>query len=640
MSKTSESLVQCYLLNKSIIGHEPLSIFNFQTIKRYIIPALIATYLLFPIEGYTHHISVAKVDKLVCNFNEHTKFNRNDDACDQELTNHLNPDSDPPEDCTNGVDDDGDGDIDCYDADCGCTPEHTWGTSLTTCSTLSARADDLFPSGYDTDVSGFGVALTGFNLGTLNAAFAGILVDVEFQPGPDPLLTGDRVNAAGQAYGISGDVLMILTFSQPVGFRANSSVTWNAGEYTHFNAPDYIIDLNSNPEIKMLPGLGAENVSPNTANSNLQLYDYNATSITITVGRYGSTINAQQIRTVFYLPCPEDCTNSIDDDGDGDIDCDDSECELGNLDQIIRRPSDPPPTNVEITSGFNSTCNLVEIDLSILGCTGGVVDPTSSVSATLKDGAGVVLEPTITFPYGTNPAAFITGTFTDGGTLSFNRADYDTLSGSTTYGEDLILEIVIDDPNCCANVNQLIIPPVYVVAFDNHAMNSLNTAMDGSYTSAGSYPAALPPSWGVGSWSWIAPSHYNVGSCSCSGPPWDGCSRVKAPTGTTLAICEVTIDGVVTVISPPQPIVVAANGIILNPDVSAAVNASSQITNLLDSSLCSRASGVILNQVACDHLMGQYNFFFTSKIFQSFKVCDGSGTHIATANLVDTGGVY
>ena len=257
---------------------------------------------------------------------------------------------------------------------------------------------------------------------------------------------------------------------------------------------------------------------------------------------------------------------------------------------------------------------------------------------TLKDNAGTVLEVANTFGYATNPSTYVTGNFSDGNSILFDRSSYDLNSG--TYGQELRLEVIINDPNCCTNVNTMIIPPVFSAAFDNHAINSANTATDGSYVSTGAYPAANPPSWGVGMWSWIAATHYNVGACGCSGPPWDGCSRVRAPATTDLFISEVTIDGVTTTISPAEQLLVPANGIILNSHIFDSVNASSQIMNLLGGVFCSRPSSGVEDQIQCDHFMGQYNIFFSMKQFETFKVSDENGVHVATAVMSDTSGEY
>jgi len=105
-------------------------------------------------------------------------------------------------------------------------------------------------------------------------------------------------------------------------------------------------------------------------------------------------------------------------------------------------------------------------------------------------------------------------------------------------------------------------------------------------------------------------------------------------------ISEVTISGVTTAISPPEQIITATNGIILNHDMRDAINSSAQIVSLLDSNLCALPRGAIGNQNACEHLIGQYNIFVASRRLEALKISDGAGVHIATANFVDTGGDY
>ena len=128
-----------------------------------------------------------------------------------------------------------------------CQAQHEWGTGTgIPCNngSFTGRADDFFASPYDTDIEGFGVAVTGFDLGNLNASMAGVTATIELQPGPDAALMGDRVIAQGLGFGVSGDAIITITFSAPINFMMNSGAAWNAGEYTHFAVADSIRDLN------------------------------------------------------------------------------------------------------------------------------------------------------------------------------------------------------------------------------------------------------------------------------------------------------------------------------------------------------------------------------------------------------------
>jgi hypothetical protein len=216
------------------------------------------------------------------------------------------------EDCTNGIDDDADGAIDCADPECGGTPS---------CTTEQCT------NGVDDD--GDGDVDCDDEECDANAACASVCVPVDSITCSMGSLTGNTDTDPN-----AGDVISQYgcTPSNENGNElAYSWVAEGSGEVT------FTIDgLSSDLDLFGLQdaGLGCD---PASCLDSSTSGGSNPESITMTVSA-GTTYyvvvdgwNNNVGEFTLNIACnlggsPENCTNGIDDDGDGDVDCDDSDC--------------------------------------------------------------------------------------------------------------------------------------------------------------------------------------------------------------------------------------------------------------------------------------------------------------------------
>jgi hypothetical protein len=275
------------------------------------------------------------------------------------ICNSLNSD---PEDCTNGIDDDGDGLIDCADSDCNCTPP-TAGTPVT--------IPIFFPPGCDYE-SNQTITLTTF--GGTNAADEtvkyvltdgnGNILEINNSPIFNNIVAGNYI-----AYAVA-----YLTSSPPNNFNISQNIiniTASCIDYSAayaFTVCDNIIagmcDYNINQSINLITTGGSSGststttkyfvtntqgliLGTSTSSSFLGLPNagiYFAYALTyenpstLNNGSVNDNINNTSVtNTCFDWSLPhvfqvcnstENCINAIDDDGDGLVDCDDPDCQI------------------------------------------------------------------------------------------------------------------------------------------------------------------------------------------------------------------------------------------------------------------------------------------------------------------------
>lgn len=275
------------------------------------------------------------------------------------------------ENCSNGIDDDGDGDIDCADADCAptilnvsstspnCPSGTNDGTITVTASAASGsveyrlnsgfyQASNVFsglsPGSYTVQVRKVGASCTdtwGASI-TLNA------------PSCSEICTdGIDNDGDGLIDCADPDCAPIVSAGNGISICSGSSITLTAT--ANGGTAPYTFTWDN--------GLGAGEshlVSPAATTT------YNVTVSSST----GCTSTAQV--TVTITPCPEDCTDGIDNDGDGLIDCDDPDCQAVGMPSLVDDVFDSCPG---VTYG-----NVVSMN------DGNLKDPVFSIVTTTVNG--------------------------------------------------------------------------------------------------------------------------------------------------------------------------------------------------------------------------------------------------------------
>jgi hypothetical protein len=282
------------------------------------------------------------------------------------ICNSSSPD---PENCTNGIDDDGDGLIDCDDTDCNCTPPITITPPV---------IPPFFPPGCDYE-SNQTITLTAF--GGTNASDEtikyiltdgnGDMVQINNSPIFNGVVAGNYI-AYAAAYPTAsppsnlsiGQNIMNITAScldysaptifmvcdniipgmcdynlnQSINLITNGGNSGTAGTTTKYfitNAQGLILGTSTSSSFLGLPSAGSffayalTYESPATLN-NVGINDnINNTSVT-------NACFDWSLPHVFQVcDSTEDCTNAVDDDGDGLIDCQDSDCQVAAPSGII-----------------------------------------------------------------------------------------------------------------------------------------------------------------------------------------------------------------------------------------------------------------------------------------------------------------
>ncbi|MEO1258230.1 MAG: hypothetical protein AAFZ15_05515 [Bacteroidota bacterium] len=382
-----------------------------------------------------------------------------------------------PEDCTNGIDDDGDGLIDCADPDCSNSLTANAGSDSSICPgdsfNIAASAsggdgnyiyswDNGLGSGANKTVtpattSTYRVTVTDGNgcydidnvtITVLQPTVANASGDVTvcsgvsaninavFSTGQLPLSyswshglgTGGTktVNpSVTTTYSVTVSGFSGCTSVDQVTVNVNETPSADAGaDFTICDQETRIIGVNATGgtapyTIIWDNGLGngaSHTISPTTSTT----YNVTVTS--------ANGCNATDQVAVTVQNCPEDCSNGIDDDFDGLTDCDDSDC---------------GPT-IDVGSGIFSVCIGGDITISATA-TGGGGSLTYSWSNGLGDGNNKTVSPasnttysvTVTAPSGCTDEATVT--------VNVSVCGEDCTDGVDNDGDGLV---DCDDPDC------------------------------------------------------------------------------------------------------------------------------------------------------------------------------------------------
>jgi len=210
--------------------------------------------------------------------------------------------------CGNGVDDDGDGLVDCADDDC----------NLGIATSV---------------VSSTGVSNANNSLGAADSQFA-------------------------QLYDSSDEITLKL--SQQINAGDNYTIRWRRSSGT-----------SSNPVVTVQEAL-AGGALTNASGSSFTVSNTNFHNVTIAAGKNLDEIRILNTNTYnldldaisFTISCEEICGNGLDDDADGDVDCNDSDCDCCDLDPgiltepVVTCPENDPSTITSLETP--SQCNLVD----------------------------------------------------------------------------------------------------------------------------------------------------------------------------------------------------------------------------------------------------------------------------------------
>ncbi|OUU23872.1 MAG: hypothetical protein CBC13_04620, partial [Planctomycetia bacterium TMED53] len=197
------------------------------------------------------------------------------------------------EDCTNGVDDDGDGLADCADPDCAANPAcGGGGGGNDECTGALAVFDGA--NAYDT-------------FGLTNSA--------------DPVPTSCSGGGFG---GINNDGWFAYTAT------SSGSATFNTCDPNGFDT-DIAVYSGDCTSLALLAcdGDGSDLVGCQTFDSEAVVDVIAGETYTVRIGAFGAgtTGTGTLTITVGAGPVPENCTNGTDDDGDGLVDCEDTDCD-------------------------------------------------------------------------------------------------------------------------------------------------------------------------------------------------------------------------------------------------------------------------------------------------------------------------
>ena len=200
-----------------------------------------------------------------------------------------------PEICDDGFDNDGDGLLDCFDPDCFGTPS------------CPAATNDECVGAVDIPIAGAGI-YTAFMDSTTASLGADPL------PGITCAVMGQFDNDIWFSFTPDVDMVMDIHTCDPTSWDTDLAV-YEGDDCTTMNV------IACNGDANILPGC-------QIFYSHVQFVSVTAgTTYKIRIGSYGLGVSGLGTLTLIaVVPAPEDCTNGVDDDLDGFIDCLDPDC--------------------------------------------------------------------------------------------------------------------------------------------------------------------------------------------------------------------------------------------------------------------------------------------------------------------------
>ncbi len=393
------------------------------------------------------------------------------------------------EDCTNGIDDDGDGLVDCADLNCGGLPIANAGADASVCAgsstILTASASNGIPPYTFTWSNGLGngasksvVATSSMSytvtVTSLTGCTATDLVQVSVHPAPVAdagsniaICSGSSASFTASATG--GTAPYNFAWNNSLGSGASKTVTPSAtttytvtvtdnNGCTHNDQMTVAVNqtpvANAGPDQSICNSFGTTLSASATGGTTPYFYVWSnglgtgdtktvnpasTTTYSVTIVSANGCVSMDQVQ-VTVQNCPEICNNGLDDDGDGQTDCADLNC----------GPQVDLGTNVSICNG-----NSTQLSASVMGGYGNL---TYTWSHGLGTGQTKTVSPSVTTTYSVTVTSQSGCTDVAQKTVTVNMCNENCTNGIDDDGDGLV---DCNDPDCSGVTAPVLVDDIY-----------------------------------------------------------------------------------------------------------------------------------------------------------------------------------
>ena len=292
-----------------------------------------------------------------------------------------------PEVCTDGIDNDGDGDTDCDDTDCLPIIESIAVKNANNCPDLNngfIHINPLENNAYEYSIDGGLFYKNQKNFNGLEAGIYNVRVRrrgtecyTDYENNPIVIVNescGEICNDGidndgdGQIDCEDGDCFTPTIDDVQANGPDNCPTLTNGNITINATGPDMLFSIDGGTNYQ------TTNIFENLENGNYNIQVINAVTSCVTIYENNPV-------ALIDSPCPEICDDGIDNDGDGDIDCDDGECGTPQLTAVNIANPDNCPTLNNGTITINALGQNLEYSID-----GGSSYSTASIFLNLTSG--------------------------------------------------------------------------------------------------------------------------------------------------------------------------------------------------------------------------------------------------------------